>query len=68
MGGGGQNDDLGADAVNAELETVLIDAHDLDDAANITENAWREYKSPLGDGYQVVTMNFGLQTDSSFVK
>ena len=57
-----------SDSVNAELETVLIDAHDLDDAANITENAWREYKSPLGDGYQVVTMNFGLQTDSSFGK
>ena len=48
-----------------ELETVLVDAHDIDEAVNVTEDTWREYNAPLS-GYSYATMNFGLMTDSSF--
>ena len=48
------------------LETILLDAHDIDTEANVTENAWREYTANLGIGYRTVTMNFGLISDNTF--
>ena len=47
-------------------ETILLDAHDIDTAVNVAEDAWREYTTALGNGYGTVTMNFGLISENSY--